>query len=292
MPAALRAGDRIRLIAPSSPFDRALFFRGAGFLAERYRVELGQHVLRRSGFLAGSDEQRLADLNSALEAPDVKAIVAARGGYGAGRIVQRANWAALANHPKWLVGFSDVTLLHQEAQRVGVCSLHAENAAGLGRGSAALRNLWLRAIEQPLGVRRFTGLRALRTGRAEGPLLGGNLTMLFTAQAAGRLFLPPGALLALEDVTESSYRIDRMLTALLQGGALSGVAGVLLGDFTECSSGPHQVPVESVLRERLCELDVPLLEGLRFGHGSHNEPLLLGRRAELDADRGTFTLGG
>lgn len=291
LPLALKPGDRIRLIAPASPFDRALFFRGAGFLAERYRVELGRNVLARRGFLAGSDEERLADLNAALEDPNVKAIVAARGGYGAGRIVHRANWEALRDTPKWLVGFSDVTLLHQEAQRIGLCSLHAENAAGLGRGAARMRERWVHALENPLSHRNFTGLRCVWPGSAEGPLVGGNLTMLFTAQASGRLYVPPGALLALEDVTESSYRVDRMLTALLQSGAFSGLGGVLLGDFTDCPAGPHGVPVEAVLEERLSTLAIPIVAGLPFGHGEHNEPLYLGRRAYIDADRGSFSIG-
>ncbi|MDQ2644139.1 MAG: LD-carboxypeptidase, partial [Myxococcota bacterium] len=126
----------MRVIAASSPFDRALFYRGVGFLAERYRVEIAPGTLERSGFLAGSDEVRLGALNDALLDPGVRAVIAARGGYGALRIAHRARWDALTRDPKWLVGFSDVTSLHLEAQRAGVCSLHADNAGGLGRGDA------------------------------------------------------------------------------------------------------------------------------------------------------------
>lgn len=291
LPPALAPGDRIRLIAPSSPFDRTLFFRGAGFLAERYRVELGRNVLRRRGFLAGDDSERLRDLNEALEDPEVKAIVSARGGYGAGRIVQAANFGALLRAPKWLVGFSDVTLLHQEAQRMGFCSIHGENAAGLGRAHHAARSLWVQTIEAPARPRTYNGLGCVYPGRASGPLIGGNLTLLFTAQAAGRLYLPRGAILALEDVTEQSYRIDRMLTALLQSGALDEVAGVVLGDFTDCGPGPYRVPVELVLAERLTELAIPTLSGVPFGHGVRNEPLVLGQRATLDTNEGRLSIG-
>lgn len=291
LPPALAPGDRIRLIAPSSPFDRTLFFRGAGFLAERYRVELAANVLRRRGFLAGEDAARLHDLNEALEDPGVKAIVSARGGYGAGRIAADANFGALLRAPKWLVGFSDVTLLHQEAQRVGFCSVHGENAAGLGRAHHAARSLWVETLEAPARARRYDNLACVHPGRASGPLIGGNLTLLFTAQAAGRLYLPRGAILALEDVTEQSYRIDRMLTALLQSGALDEVAGIVLGDFTDCSPGVHRVPVELVLAERLTTLAIPIVTGVPFGHGARNDPLVLGQPATIDALEGRLTLG-
>jgi muramoyltetrapeptide carboxypeptidase len=280
----------VRIIAPSSPFDRTLFFRGVGWLAERYQVEIAPHALCRRGFLAGSDAERLLDLNDALASTEVRAIVAARGGYGATRICHRAAWAALARAPKWLVGFSDITLLHLEVQSVGLCSLHGENAAGLGRGDADARTRWLSALEQPEQARVLEGRQALANGVAEGPLVGGNLTMLFTAQASGRLHLPLGSILALEDVTESSYRIDRMLSALLVSGALDGVAGVALGDFTDCSPGPHRVPVEAVLAERLAELKVPVSAGFEFGHGRHNEPLPLGRRVRLNATLNTLEI--
>jgi muramoyltetrapeptide carboxypeptidase len=291
VPKALRPGDRIRVIAPSSPFDQELFFRGVGWLAERYQVELGEHVLSRHGFLAGDDAARLADLEAALGARDIAAIVAARGGYGAGRIAHLANWTALRDAPKWLVGFSDTTLLHLEAQRVGVCSLHADNAAGLGRADSVARADWLAALERPCEARTLRGTHAIRAGVARGPLLGGNLTLLFTAQAAGRLTLPSGVILAIEDVTEASYRVDRMLSALFASRALDAVAGVAVGDFTDCPAGPHGVPIESVLEERLATLGVPVLAGLTFGHGRPNTPLPFGLEASLDSAQLSLEIG-
>jgi muramoyltetrapeptide carboxypeptidase len=291
IPPPLRPGDRVRIIAASSPFDRALFFRGVGFLSERYRVEIADGALSRQGFLAGPDALRLAALDAALSDPGVRAVIAARGGYGALRIAHAARWPALREHPKWLVGFSDVTSLHLEASRVGVCSLHADNAGGLGRGDAHARSRFIEALESPGRERCFAALRTLRAGLAQGPLAGGNLTVLFSTHAAGRLRLPEGCLLFLEDVTEASYRIDRMLTALLLSGALDRVSGVVLGDFTDCSPAPHGVPVDEVLLERLGTLGVPVAAGLPVGHGAVNEPLTLGLRAELDATRGTLRLG-
>lgn len=290
IPPALRPGDKVRVIAPSSPFDRTLALCGMAFLGERYRVEFDWQIFERDGFLAGSDARRRDELCSALAAPDVAAVIAARGGYGVTRVASDVDFELLRRSPKWLVGFSDITALHIEAQGVGVASLHAHNAAGLGRGDAHAREHWRQALERPLAPRVLRG-QALRGGSVRGPLWGGNLTVLFTCAVTRRLRLPKGAILALEDVTESSYRIDRMLSALRLGGHLRGVAGVALGGFTDCSPGPHRVSVEQVLSRELLALEVPIVAGLPFGHDLPNDPLLLGAEAELDAGRGLLRTG-
>ncbi|HEX3851442.1 MAG TPA: LD-carboxypeptidase [Polyangiaceae bacterium] len=290
IPAPLQPGSRVRVIAPSSPFDRTLVLRGMGWLAERYRVEFDWSMFERSGFLAGSDGRRLEELNRALSDPTLSAIVAARGGYGLTRIAHLADYAALLRNPKWLVGFSDITALHVEAQALGLASFHGPNAAALGRSDAWTRARFVRALETPAAKVVYEGLEIRQPGLASGVLVGGNLTLLFTCQASGRLRLPHGALLLLEDVTEASYRIDRMLSALLTSGALDGIAGVVLGDFTDCPDGPHRVPVRQVLDERLAALQVPILAGLRFGHARYNEFVQLGAFAELDASAGRLTV--
>lgn len=291
VPPPLRPGDRVRVVAPSGPFDRTLLMRGVGWLAERYHVEFEPGLFSRHGYLAGTDGRRRAELERALRAPGVAAVIAARGGYGLSRIAHQVDFSALHAAPRWLVGFSDVTVLHVEAARHGVASLHAHNAAGLGRGDAAARSRWLAALEHPTRARRHRGLETWASGRATGTLCGGNLAMLAACAAAGRLFLPEGGVLALEDVTESSYRLDRMLTSLMVGGHLDRVAAVVVGDFTSCPSGPFEVPAEAALRERLAELGVPVAAGLHFGHGAWNEPLPLGLRAVLDASAGLLTFG-
>lgn len=290
IPPALRPGATVRVIAPASPFDRTLALCGMAFLGERYRVQFDWRMFERDGFLAGSDARRRAELAEAIAAPEVAAVIAARGGYGITRIASDVDFAALRRSPKWLVGFSDVTALHAEAQAVGVASLHAHHAAGLGRGDAHARADWLSALEAPLAPRLLAG-QALRPGKVRGPLVGGNLTVLFTCAVTGRWRLPPGAILALEDVTEVSYRIDRMLSALRVGGHLRGLAGVALGGFTDCPPGQHGVPVEQVLARELAAWGVPVVTGLPFGHDLPNQPLLLGAEAELDADAGYLRLG-
>lgn len=289
IPAPLQPGSRIRVIAPSGPFDRTLVLRGMGWLGRRYRVEFDWSMFERRGFLAGSDARRLDELNRALADPGLSAILAARGGYGLTRIAHLAEFGPLLRHPKWIVGFSDVTALHVEACALGVASMHGPNAAALGRSDDWTQRRFLRALESPRESTCFEGLSPLRCGMARGLLAGGNLSLLFACQATGRLRLPPGAILLLEDVTESAYRVDRMLSALLASGALDGISGVVVGDFTDCPNS-HGVSVQDVLVERLAGLGVPVATGLRFGHERHNEFVPLGVAAELNATRGRLEL--
>jgi len=290
-PAPLCPGDLISVVAPASGFNALLGWRGLGFLAERYRVRFDRNMFEKRGYLAGSDDRRRDELARALSDPSVRAIVCARGGYGVSRIVADLPWEAFAKHPKWIVGFSDITALHVEATRLGVGSVHAPHLNSLGQSDARGRNAWLDALEMPERPRSYV-LQAIASGEARGPLVGGNLTVLHACAAAGRLALPRGCVLFLEDIGERPYRIDRVLTTLVQGSHLRGVAGVVLGDFTECFPGPDGVTIEAVLRERLGSAGIPVASGLPAGHGDRNDPLVLGRIAELrvTADRGTLTL--
>ncbi|MFC1641739.1 LD-carboxypeptidase [Myxococcota bacterium] len=290
VPAALSPGDRVAVVAPSGRFDRLLVWRGLGWLRERYRVEFDPSLFCSEGYLAGSDQRRLAELQAAVAAPDIRAIVAARGGYGASRIAHLVDWSPLLGAPKWLVGFSDITALHAELTRIGVASLHAHNLSGLGRGDALERDRWLRALEAPTASRSVEHLAIWQSGVSRGLLAGGNLTLLFTLAAAGRLSLPRGCVLALEDTGEAAYRIDRMLTALLVSGHLAEVAAVVVGDFADCGEGRQGPSISDVLRERLRLLGVPILASLPFGHRQRNLPLPLGLDAEVDGGKGRFTL--
>lgn len=286
-PRAIKPGSHVRIVAPSGPFDRALVLRGIGWLGQRYRVSFERGLFSRAGFLAGDDPRRLEELTQALVDPTVDAIVTARGGHGLLRIIAAVPWSRFAEHPKWLVGFSDPTAIHAEIWRLGGVSLHAANVAGLGRADDETRHAWIRALEHPDEPKILHGTPGI-SGVVTGPLVGGNLTILTMLAAAQRLSLPEGCILALEDVTESSYRVDRMLTALLVGGYFERVAGFALGEFTDCSAGVFRVAVEHVLEERLGN-SRPVVRDLPFGHGRRNVPLTLGRAATLDGTRGTLT---
>jgi muramoyltetrapeptide carboxypeptidase len=285
----LRPGDRIAVVAPSSPFDAGDLAAGVQALRARYDVRHAPDILERRGYLAGDDARRLRELRGAIEDDAVAAIVAARGGYGATRLLSELPAALVAAHPKLLVGFSDVTALHALWARAGLGSIHGPMVATLGRVGGVALERFVAAIEGAAPM-RFTGLTTLATGRAAGRLIGGNLTVL--AALLGTPYAPPlqDAVLLLEDVGERPYRVDRMLTTLIQAGWLSQVRAIALGAFTDPAPASDGVTVEDVLRERLSGLGVPVVAGLRVGHIDDNHPIVLGARVAIDADAGTLTL--
>ena len=285
----LRAGGHLRVIAPSSPFDRETFDRGVARLRERYVVTYDEGLFDREGFLAGSDARRLAELHAALADPGVDAIACARGGYGAMRLLPSIDLELVRSSRKLLVGFSDITALHAVWQRAGLRSLHGSMISALGRSFEGRVERWTRAVEDHVP---FTGQGgALRTrGRVTAPLVGGNLAVL--AALVGTPFATPvdGCVLLIEDVGEAPYRVDRMLTSLRLAGVLDRVAGVLVGDFTRCDPREDQRSVDEVLADRLGDLPVPVLGRVPIGHGDdENWEVALGGLVDLDADLGRVT---
>jgi muramoyltetrapeptide carboxypeptidase len=277
---------RVRVVAPSSPFNEADLQRGLALLSSRYEVSHNPSLFERHGFLAGTDARRLSELQGALNDPTLSGIIAARGGYGATRLLDALDLEPLRSRPKLLIGFSDITALHAAWSRQGIGSIHGPMVAAVGRGTEAQLARVIEALEGR-HVRELTGLRVLVPGRGQGPLLGGNLAVL--CSLLGTPFMPDldGAVLLLEDVGERPYRIDRMLTSLRQSGALARLAGILLGAFTNAEPGSDRMTVDDVLLDRLGDLGVPVLSGAPIGHIDDNEPVPLGALVELDSTAGT-----
>jgi muramoyltetrapeptide carboxypeptidase len=285
----LSPGDALRIVAPSGPFDEASFDAGVAFLRTRYEVRVDDEVRAKKGYLAGDDARRLAELRRALDEEGTRAIVCARGGFGATRLLGGLDVAQVAHAKKLLVGFSDVTALHALWARARVGSLHGPMVAWLGRATDDARADWAAALEgRTLHAR---GLRAFARGRTEGILLGGNLAVL--ASLVGTPYAPPleGVVLFLEEVGEAPYRIDRMITQLRHARWFDGVRAVVLGDLVRCAPGDHGVTAEEVIAERLGDLGVPVLAGLCAGHGETNHALPFGARVVVDADAGTLVEG-
>ncbi|MCA9533077.1 MAG: LD-carboxypeptidase [Myxococcales bacterium] len=289
VPPPLLPGDRVALIAPSGPFDRAAFERGvAAIEAQGYVCEHAPDIFARDGYFAGDDERRVRELRWALSAGEVRWLVAARGGFGATRLLPHISADEVRAAGKGLVGFSDITALHALWARAGVASLHASMVAKLGDAADATRARWFSALSgAPLVA--FRGLECICDGRVEGPLVGGNLAVL--AALVGTPFAPPldGAILFLEDVGERPYRLDRMLTTLTQAGWFEKVRGLVFGAFTESTPGPDGVSARDVLVRHARSLGLPAVLGLPVGHVDDNHELPLGPVAALDASSGTLS---
>jgi muramoyltetrapeptide carboxypeptidase len=285
----LAPGARVRVIAPSSPFPREDFERGLERLRARYDVHVDAGIFEQRGYLAGDDARRARELRAAIADDAADAIFAARGGYGATRVLEHVDLSALARRPKLLAGFSDISALHASWARAGLGSLHAPMIAALGRSGDALAARFIAAVEGAT-PERLDNLETIAPGRARGVLFGGNLAVL--TALIGTPYLPPldGCVLFLEDVGERPYRVDRMLTQWLHAGLLHRPCAIVLGAFSDCNANPDGVQVEHVLQERLGTLGIPVLAGIPAGHVDDNLELPLGALCEVDAARGSIAL--
>lgn len=295
----LRRGALVGVVAPSGPVDPAVLpavealYARHGWRARLYPSCRARHPVLP--YLAGDDAQRLDDLHAALADDEVAAIHCLRGGYGAMRLLPGIDTALLRAKPKLLMGYSDITALHALWAAEGLPSLHAPMPAsdlvrpGREDDEAALVALLQGGL--PAGTVLAPELEPgepVHPGVAEGVLIGGNLSLVAALCGTPWAWNPHRAILFLEDVSESLYRVDRYLVQLQLAGVLRAVAGIVLGSFTE-SEAP-----EALLRERLLplcrETAKPLLGGWPTGHGTPNRPLPLGLRVRLDAGAGTLTL--
>ncbi|MFG3055139.1 LD-carboxypeptidase [Kitasatospora sp. NPDC048239] len=296
-PPHLRPGDHVAVVAPSSPIDPERLTAGCAILRSwGLRVTVAPHVLDTHpvlGHLAGTDADRAADIQAAWLDPDIDAVICARGGYGVHRLVDLLDWDALrAVPPKVLIGFSDVSSLHEAfAQQLGIATLYGPMSAAAsfttdGPTAEHLR----RTLFEPAATTVLTSptATALVPGRARGITAGGCCHVLAAERgtpAARPSFA--GNILVLEDVNEHPYQLDRLLTQLLRSGALDGVAGIALGSWEGCGRADR---VRDVMLDRLGPLGIPVLWELGFGHCPSTLTVPLGVPALLDADAGTLTL--
>ncbi len=295
-PAPLRKGDAIAVVAPAGPVDPARLAKGiarlsaAGFVP---RVAPGLFV--RDGFLAGGDGRRAAQMRWAFALASARAVMAARGGYGAMRLLPRFDWKTAAARPKLLIGYSDLSaFLAYLSTRIGVCAIHGPMAAtgDLGaRSDPAAIDALLRLAGGTVLPREPWGAPCdrLRGGSAEGVLTGGCLSVV--TALLGTPYEPDfrGALLFLEDVGEPSYRIDRMLTQWIQSGRLRKIAGIAVGRISPCA-GEDEESIRRVFADAGKRLSVPVWYGFPAGHTRPNYPLPFGVRARIDSRGRLFLL--
>lgn len=294
-PPALRPGTRVALVAGAGPVPEGGVDRAVTRVQSLgWEAVPGDYCRGRRGYLSGSDEERAADLNRALRDPSIGAVWFLRGGYGTMRILNDVDWDALREHPKALIGFSDNTAVHLAAQRAGVVGFHGPHPHTPEFPDFA-RDELLRVltVPEPAGVLPLApGGRAetLTGGVAEGPLLGGNLSLLSATLGTPYAIQPEGAILFFEEVGEHPYRLDRLLAHLKLAGVLNAVAGIVVGGITEVPEVEGAPTGMEVVHDALGGLGVPVATGFPFGHIDDNWTLPLGVRARLDADAGTLSL--
>jgi muramoyltetrapeptide carboxypeptidase len=259
-----------------------------------YEPVRGENVLARAGYLAGTDAERLHDLQWALDDPTIDAVWCVRGGYGMTRIVDRVSFAAFAERPKPVIGYSDVTALHAAvAAQVGVVTFHAHTArAALPAMSAASLRAALTQQGQPCGA--WDEARSVRAGRVSGRLAGGNLSLLASLCGTPNALRAHGAIVILEDLHEAAYRVDRMLRQLEQSGALRGIVGLAVGQFTmvPADENPDALTIDALIAELAHRLQVPCLANLPIGHIADQWTVPLGAQATLDVDRRSLHVAG
>jgi len=289
-PPAIKPGDLIGVAAPAGPFEPERFSAGLERLeALGFKLRVPDQIFDRDGYLAGSDQRRAETLIALLTDPEVKAVMAARGGYGSMRLLERLPLETLRKQPKILIGFSDLTALLLGLHRAaGLVTFHGPVVTSLAEADQAaidhLKRLLTGQRVFPLGLEET---RVIVPGRVEGPLLGGNLTLLVHLLATPWLPDLDGAILLIEDVGEALYRLDRMLTALKLSGVLSKCAGIIVGRLENC--GPAE-EIENLLDRTLADFPGPVLADFPAGHGPGNLALPLGPKAVLDTRTGTLDL--
>ncbi|HEY4644063.1 MAG TPA: LD-carboxypeptidase [Bacteroidota bacterium] len=302
-PPKLRKGDVIGVAAPSSPpLSQEKIANGVRYLESLgYRVRLGSHVHRTHGYLAGTDEERAADLNAMFRDPDVSAIFVLRGGYGVHRILHRLDYRAAGRRPKVVVGYSDLTALQLALWRKVRLVTFSGPMVAVEMGEAIdpfteeefWRILTSTAKAGPLRMPDQQPLRVMRKGKKTGRLVGGNLSLL--CALLGTPYSPPwkDTVLVLEEVGEEPYRLDRMFMHLRHAKVLKSISGLALGQFVDCQPKDSSKPsftLDEVLEQLVRELKVPVVANLPYGHVPKKLTIPWGVRSRLDGAHGKVEL--
>jgi len=296
-PKALKPGASIGVIAPSGALKRS----GYETLVEIFQM-LGYQIIHtdnlrvQNGFLAGTDAQKIEDLHHMYENPEVSAILCARGGYGATRLLEKIDYSLISAHCKPLIGYSDITALHLAIyKKCGIVGFHGPvgistfNPFSIQHFNAVIQkgNKNKIKIDDPL---------VIKAGAATGKLIGGNLSLLISMIGTAHEINWADHIVFIEEVGESTYRIDRMLTQLRAAQKFKGIKGIVLGHFTRCDAQPgdpyyeFSTSLSEVFKDRLGDLGIPVMGGFPFGHEENNATLPIGIRATMDTEKGVLKL--
>lgn len=286
-PEYLKRGDRIRIVSPSGKVSKDKVLQGIELLHdEGFEVIIGRHVFDRHFQYAGTDQQRAADFQEAINDPETKAIICARGGYGSVRIIEKLDFSPMLCHPKWLVGFSDITVFHLVLNRLGVASIHGVMPAFFLENKKPSKSFFslIKTLLSGVSMVDIVPHPLNRTGIARGELVGGNLSLIYSLQGTPWQIETKGKILLLEDLSEYLYHIDRMMQNLKLSGVLGQLSGLVIGGFTELqdNESPFGKSAYEIIRNAVEEYDYPVCFDIPSGHIPKNLSLLLGATYQLE----------
>lgn len=293
-PPFLLPNDQIRIVSPSGAIDPAFIDGAKKVLASWGLIATeGEFARTEYGRFGGTKEQRIADLQAAFDDTEVKAILCSRGGYGVAQIVDKLDFTKFGTNPKWLIGFSDITILHNAISNVEVASIHGIMAKHLTELPAdceqvqQLKNI----LFGELPHYQIPAHALNRNGKAEGKLIGGNLSVL--AGMIGTPFDLPyeGNILFLEDIAEKPYHIDRMMQQLRLSGALSKISGLVVGQFSDCDEDPlMKQSIAEIIAENVSAYNYPVCFNFPAGHVDYNLPIVMGKEMKLEITHSFSTI--
>ena len=286
LPRALRPGDKIAIVSPAGPVDSAIVLDAADTLrAQGYEVEIMPHALGKVAQYAASDADRLADLRDALLDPSVAAIMCSRGGYGAVHLLDSLAELPLADNPKWLIGYSDISALHALLASRNIASIHGNMCKHMARGPEDADNrmmLDMLAGYLPSYSWEADTAVANRPGWAKGRLLGGNMAVIAELVATHYDVIQPGTILFIEDLEEPIYKIERIMYQLRLSGVLPKLAGLVVGQFTNCRPNAQYEKVAEMIADMVAPYGYPVAFNAPIGHVEHNVPVIQSAEVTLD----------
>lgn len=292
-PTHLIKGDLIYILSPAKSVEAThVEHAKETFEAWGFKVEISPNCTGRHAYFSGTDAERASDLQIALDRSDIKAIVCARGGYGAIRIVDKLNWEQFENTPKWLVGFSDITVFHHRIHQLGAMSIHATMPLNFqNNSSAALHTLRLAMIGEPFEIKIPTTISS-RKGSAKGRLVGGNLSILYSLLGTKDCFDFENTILFIEDLCEQYYHIDRMLFALKKAGVFQKINGLIIGGMTDLkdTSPSFGMSLKEIIYEKIESNDLVVCFDFPSGHIDDNQAMIMGAEVELNVSNDFSTL--
>jgi len=282
-PTQLKKGDKIGVIAPARKISREEISLAVDLLKSwGIEVVFGKNLFSEQNQFSGSDEERGEDLQTMLDDNSVKAIISARGGYGTLRIIDKIDFTSFKKNPKWIVGFSDITVLHSHIHNFGIETIHAPMLINFFQSAEATESIRNILFGENI-IYQINSRKLNRTGNSEGELIGGNLSLLYALMGSKSDIDTKGKILFLEDLDEYLYHIDRMMLNLKRAGKLSNLAGLIVGGMTEMKDNtiPFGKSAEEIIADAVKEFSYPVCFNFSTGHIDKNLALPLGRRAKL-----------